>query len=76
MWVEINSAAQVEDKDRSQMPAADTQDAILFLSQVNLPANTHTQKKKKKDSMSKIHSLIFVVFANYIILKSAVPEIF
>lgn len=46
MWVEINSAAQVEDKDRSQMPAADTQDAILFLSQVNLPANTHTQKKK------------------------------
>lgn len=46
MWVEINSAAQVEDKDWSQMPAADTQDAILFLSQVNLPANTHTQKKK------------------------------
>lgn len=53
MWVEINSAAQVEDKDRSQMPAADTQDAILFLSQVNLPANTHTQKKKKRTVCQK-----------------------
>ena len=60
MWVEINSAAQVEDKDRSQMPAADTQDAILFLSQVNLPANTHTQKKKKKKAVCQKYIPLFL----------------